>query len=153
MKALTQPQASGVGGWLAFLVFVLLVMSPLMGYSNLINQEKDALSQYPQLAGNPRFIEHMWALWLSLKVNVVASMSTGFALWKLRTKTVVSSVIAVWWISSMIALSLQAYAIQQLNNSDAWPEWVGGAVASMLVLIGWTIYLIRSKRVQNTYVL
>lgn len=53
----------------------------------------------------------------------------------------------------MIALSLQAYAIQQLNNSDAWPEWVGGAVASMLVLIGWTIYLIRSKRVQNTYVL
>jgi len=153
MKTLANHRIEGVGGWLAFLVFVLLVLSPLAGYSTLSKQERDALTQYPQLSEIPAFKDHMWALWLSYKINVAASMSTGFALWKLRTRTVIPSVIAAWWIASACALSLQAYAVQLLNNRDAWPDWVGGSVASMLVLAGWTIYLIRSKRVQNTYTL
>lgn len=152
MEATAKAELSGVGGWLAFLVFSSMVLSPLHGYSMLTAEEQEVFARRPDLLTNPYFLHFSQLMWLNWKIGAAASIATGFALWKLRTKSTVRIVIIVWWMAFVLANSIQVYAFNTISGQiSVGGEWVGGLIGSSIVLAGWTAYLLRSKRVRSTY--
>lgn len=147
-------EVKGVGGWLAFLMISLAILSPLRNffgfYVNVIVMEK-----VKHLAGNP--------LWTTYKVIVLVLMVLGctllilaaYRLWRDRVWRSVRFAIMAMWLAGV---GLDALALVVLFcvfgggfAMVAWQNGIQGVLSGMVFPVIWTLYLLRSKRVRNTY--
>ncbi|HZF96070.1 MAG TPA: DUF2569 family protein [Allosphingosinicella sp.] len=141
----------GVGGWLAFLVIVLAVLTPLRTIVDTV-----------QIYLDPTMLEVFGERLGLVQGLEVALSAAGIALawylaWRLNSvhsRKTIRIVIPGLWILSLGALGLELLVLSVvgglpvgLMTEAVAPEILRGAVFSGI----WTAYLLKSVRVENTY--
>ena len=144
---------AGVGGWLMFLVLVLGVFRPLAVlvsiYANLYADPNVALAYGPVWPAIQLF---EWLL------NAAMIAGCWYLVWRLNRRqvwrTVQLTIAGLWLVSlgyqllDVAGISLIAgVAAERLIPFVIWP-----IAQSVIFCLLWTAYLLRSKRVANTYV-
>jgi len=145
----------GVGGWLKLLVLGLCIFGPLISCGQNANDFARAEASNPSLAGLESWQSFKtysnWALLLSLSIT----FSAGYRLWKIHTPESVNFAIAAMWIAAPASVLLQVGAAYLSIGLDALreaaPEMISGVVRGWIVAFVWTMYLLKSRRVRNTY--
>jgi len=143
---------AGVGGWLAFLVLVLAVFRPLAVLVGL----------YLNLYANPNVATAYGAAWPAIQIfewllNAAMIAGCWYLAWLLNRRQVwrtVQITIAGLWVVALgyqlidlVGVSLISGAsIGLLLSYVARP-----LIQSVIFCVLWSAYLLRSKRVANTY--
>jgi hypothetical protein len=141
----------GVGGWLAFLVIVLAVLTPLR-----------VLVSTLQLYGDPEIAAAFGSRWaliqaIEIGLSVATVLFSWYLAWRLNAVEVwrtVQIVIAGLWILSLGTLALEVLAVSLIGGLPlgAMVEATMFEVVRGFVFAGiWTAYLLKSRRVANTY--
>jgi hypothetical protein len=146
---------TGVGGWLAWLIFGLLVLGPL----SMVGRTYSDLSAAEHLSGidgNPQWQLFKQITWTVVACSAALSIATGYRLWRDQTSSSLS--LAKWslWLIGPVTYALHSLVIPAvvLNapvEVNEFARFVGGLVASCIGATVWTLYLSRSVRVLNTY--
>ena len=146
---------SGVGGWLRFLIIILMVLNPIMGLGSLTRELHDVESQLPQLTTDIHSSNYRHVAWLIFAVLAAISFSAGYRLWKIHFPESVRFAIVALWLSGPLiylldlAASILILGLQRSLNE--LPRMVGKMLLSCVGPGLWTAYLMRSIRVKNTY--
>lgn len=145
---------SGVGGWLALLVFGLLFLGPLFGAGRISADFISAEGQYPAIKSHPQYANLKAATWSTFLAFAILSIYAGWGLAKGSDWSVVQRARIVLWVigpvSSIVIGALVPFAVlRQSAVSD--PQFIGSFIASVIVAAVWTSYLSNSKRVRATY--
>lgn len=133
----TRLEPTGVGGWLALLIFGIGIATPI--------------SAVVEIARTASTAEGAWAFGGSLLVLVAfaaGGVYTGWALWRRwpdAPKT------ALWFILGVAGLSAVGFVMLIIEGAD--PAQTAGQIVGLSVwVLVWTSYLRKSRRVRNTYV-
>jgi len=144
----------GVGGWLGLLVVGLTILGPILGAVNLSADFTNAEIDYPKIASFAPWVSYKSAIWAVFGVAALVSLTSGLLLFRFRPSSVRLSIVALWIIGPVKVLLDIVVANTSFTQTVAaamvqgmWP----GLFVSILVAIIWTSYLLRSKRVRNTY--
>ncbi|MGA8038381.1 MAG: DUF2569 family protein [Candidatus Acidiferrales bacterium] len=152
----------GVGGWLTFFIFTVVVLGPLNGISSValaIGDLKRMYGEFPAIHSSAVF--HFLDKIASVAVRV-SGIVVGIRLWKIRPRAVEA---AKLWLT-MVALlafgqmvvglstwiieahgSFSAAAAAHPNNQDVFLRFARSIIYSLI----WYAYFVRSERVANTY--
>lgn len=146
----TRRNLAGIGGWLALLIFWLVVLRPLAGVYLLI-QMRAATEADPSIIARSTWLVNTSFFWIIFLAVAALSIYGGLRLFWDRTPPAVTTAIWILWSTSLIAASAlliaQAYLAGGVGAGDiAYTLGVNIAVAA-----AWTLYLKRSRRVQRTY--
>ncbi|MCB2066536.1 MAG: DUF2569 family protein [Erythrobacter sp.] len=147
-------EPSGVGGWLALLVAGLLVLGPLLSLGMTSGELGQAEYTNPQLVGSPVWEQVKFITWIAWFTQAVLSVYAGYRLTRDFTPSAVRYAVAILWFNNIgiNILSFGALAlIPSLDATAAVGEMVGSLIAGVVPAGIWTAYLLRSKRVRNTY--
>lgn len=142
----------GVGGWLAFLVLVLAVFRPLAVL----------IATYANLYGDPNVALAYGAAWPAIQLfewllNAAMIGTCWYLAWRLNRRQVwrtVQITIAGLWL---VALGYQLIDLAGVAMISGAPlDLLIGYVArplvqSVIFCAIWTAYLLKSRRVANTY--
>lgn len=146
---------SGIGGWLAFLIFGMMVFWPLVQFGQMSNEFRNALEKLPELAANPEWIKYKQVSWLIFTASSMTSFAAGYRLWKIHFPDSVRFTVLALWLSGPgadLAYSLAALIIfNKLSTHDALTAMTAKIVMSLLITGVWVAYLKLSIRVKNTY--
>jgi hypothetical protein len=146
---------SGIGGWLLFLIIGLMVLGPLAGFGNLSSAFSDALEQHPQLASNSQWQTYRNASWVIFFSVASVGFFAGYRLWQNHYPgSVHFAIVALWIIGptrTVLDVASAAVIFGSLRGQDQFPEIIGSIIGSCIGSAIWTAYLLRSKRVTNTY--
>lgn len=146
---------SGIGGWLAFLIASLMVISPLLGFGNLYGTFSDVKTMQPILAASPEWLRYKAGTWFIFALFAAISYAAGYRLWKIRTPESVRFAVAAIWLVGPVAqichAGWSAVALGQGIAANGLASTVGEVAGSCIIATFWTLYLLRSTRVHNTY--
>jgi hypothetical protein len=145
-----EPTVTGVKGWLAVLVVVIGLLVPLGQLGSFLALLKAAPILEPHFASN-------WTTYFGLASTIMAARAIVclFVANLLLNRRLVSTpkiaIIGIW--TALILLNLISLAVAVAFNPG--PVSLSKAVGSLFWLLVFcviaTIYLLRSKRVANTY--
>lgn len=147
-------ELKGVGGWLAFLVISLGVLSPLRtlyGYfRDVVLTEQDM-----GLAGNPVWETYTTIVLVLVVIGCLLFFLAAYRLYRQHVWRSVRFAIMAMWVActgmdviGMVALYVVfggEFAVTALQNVRG--ELIKGLVFPTI----WTLYLLKSRRVRNTY--
>lgn len=141
----------GIGGWLAFLILVLAVFSPIGIAVSIVQIYND-----PTIAA--AFGER-WGLMQGVEIFLAVLDIAGFwfVAWRLNSVQIWQSVriaIAGLWILGLGVMMVEFLAVAAIGRIPLGAIFEGGAIeiARSIVFGGvWTAYLLNSRRVANTY--
>jgi hypothetical protein len=146
------PDGAGVGGWLAFLVLVLAVFRPLAVL----------IALYANLYADPNVAAAYGPVWPAIQlfewlINGAMIAGCWYLAWRLSRRqvwrTVPITIIGIWLVSPAYLL-IDLVGISMISGASltALSGYVARPlVQSVVFSILWTAYLLRSKRVANTY--
>ncbi|WP_175403299.1 DUF2569 family protein [Delftia sp. JD2] len=146
------PKLVGVGGWLAFLVIVLVAVGPILLLMNFYNEYKilAPLIQTSKLARQVLYIEALSA--------VTLAAGSAYAGWCLATRaTGAPGFVRAFLAFQVVATALTFLSLAKLPGLDQQAmsgfsaDAVKGVFQSLFSAAIWTSYLNRSKRVCATY--
>jgi len=146
------PQIVGVGGWLAFLVIVLVAVVPILLLMNFYNEYKILAPsvQTSKLARQVLYIEALSA--------VALATGSAYAGWCLSTRAPGAPGFArAFLVFQVVATALTLFTLANLPGLDPQAmsgfgaDAMKGVVQSLSSAAVWTSYLNRSKRVRATY--
>jgi len=145
----------GVGGWLAFLLVSLAILSPartLFGYY----RDVVLTEQNRGVSGNP-----VWEMYTAIVLALVAVGCLLFFLAAYRLyryhvwRSVRFAIVAMWLACTgmdVIGMLLLYFVFGGEFVSMAWQDGAGGAlIKGLLYPTVWTLYLLKSQRVKKTY--
>jgi hypothetical protein len=140
----------GVGGWLAWLTFSLLFLSPALSAF---------LAYSSTLTSKPPVAPELWTtvlhtVWVPWGVRTVLCLLMGLLLLKRLRRSTRFIVMVLLWVGVLLpeAVSYAIVAIEQPSWVGAIAPGIGQEIGQMVIpTLIWTIYLGVSKRVQNTY--
>lgn len=141
-----QAELKGVAGWLAFLVTVLGLVSPTNKMLDLFNN-----------LGLPWDYDWEPVLTMTWLLNLAAIFFSVYLAYRLfvgRDWQTVRFVIAGVWVISVgttIAIWAIAYLIAPDELNDEMGVFMGELLRGVVFGTVWTLYLLNSKRVRNTY--
>lgn len=144
----------GIGGWLIFLIIVLSVLNPLANIGMLAAELRRVEQETPYLLQIPVFIHYKWFSWALVLICSVIGIVAGYTLWKKHVwKSVRQAIIAIWIMGPLATVLIALYIYMNFGSMavEAGGEIVGSLVRSLVFAGIWTAYLLRSKRVRNTY--
>ena len=148
---------SGIGSWLAVLIFGMMVLSPLIGIGSLSNELRTAIEKLPQLEQNSQWQTYKQTAWIIFTSSAALSFTAGYRLWKLHIPDSVKFAIYALWIISIGRPFLDGVATIVIfgsnNFSEVFPEMIAAMIPAVITAGIWTAYLKRSVRVKNTYVM
>jgi hypothetical protein len=143
----------GVGGWLAFLIFVLVIFG-LSSFGEFSNLKEMAVNKYPDFARSPEWQTYMTFMWWYLSAELALRIGAVYCLVAIKRW---SSVIFTLWVLCLIG-PINLILNSVIANIIFYPlpfvqfeKILGQLVASIIGSTVWTAYLLRSKRVRNTY--
>lgn len=150
-----RPELYGVGGWLGFLVLMLMLISPLinLGFTNANLQMFD--SQFPELIESIPFSQIRTISYSAMALSIIGSISAGaFLLSYYKPFSVWYTIFVLIALGPVAGIITELLILETASNvillqDDAW-----AGVASPTQALGpmiWTIYFIVSQRVKNTY--
>ncbi|WP_286999676.1 MULTISPECIES: DUF2569 family protein [Comamonas] len=147
---------AGIGGWLRFLIVSLTILAPLAILGRVTGEIQAAESQFPNLINLPLWNQMKEVSWTVGIVQAAILIGAGFLLWKTRLRSTTKRVITMLWIGGPLTAILGLLAIAYISNEPLATvvnhEVLGGILGSCISAFIWSAYLIRSRRVQNTYV-
>lgn len=147
----------GVGGWLAFLIFTMLVIGPVLDLVGMAAFGMAGL-EFPAVIKSEQWSLYKRAEWIALlifcSISISISIYGGFGLLKKRTPNAVTTAKVVLWFNGPIAVIIYGIVLPAMMPSNAGidtAEVVASLLSSLVYLGIWTAYLSQSKRVRNTY--
>lgn len=137
----------GVGGALAFLIYLMMVLAPIWRLVDAAGQIELQEIQYPGLIRNPEWESMKTGIWVISFPSVGFLVYAGWRLWKIHEASSVS--LAKWalWISGPGSTLLAMVVFKEAEAEHILSALVPGVIAASL----WTAYLTMSERVKNTY--
>ena len=146
----------GIGGWLQFLIISLMILSPLVAFGQTLSEIKTQEAGIQNLVDNPLWQSIKITIWTFTAIQCSLIISAGFRLWKDHRRTSVRYAITMLWIAGPLLSLIAVLVIAFIGNVDpfAGPQVAQAIGSSMAGVIGatvWTLYLMRSQRVANTY--
>ena len=147
---------TGVGGWLTLLVVGLMALGPLRSVERMTAELSKAEAANAALTTNALWMSYKANAWMLWGIFSTVSFGAGYCLYKIHLRRSVHIAIAALWVIGpgfAIADMLNSYLTVlrpmhlPLNTDDLLAATIASAVASAF----WTGYLLRSKRVKNTY--
>jgi hypothetical protein len=143
----------GVGGWLGYLVLLLIVISPVKMVVETGQALQQVESENPGLRSVAEWVDYTQWSWALVAAAVSLSFAAGYRLWKVHHWDSVKFAIGALWLigaGTSVADWLITWAI--LDTAVALTEMIDSDIAAALIgPMLWTAYLLRSKRVANTY--
>lgn len=138
---------TGVKGWLLFLVTILLLIGPLRGAWGVNSELEAALLAEPALAGTDEWFEIQGTAWVAWGFGAILSVAAGLILLLARKSWAVVVAMALLWLVGPVLLSFTIWD-SGLEFDKTYLIAIGKSTASALL---WTLYLMISVRVKNTY--
>jgi hypothetical protein len=145
---------SGVGGWLALLIFGFTILGPLMAIGEIDRYVEEAEIALPRLTAQAMWLRYTAIVWKILYSMAFLSFMTGCILLFSRTwRAVILAIATLWLVGPVSNLAYQVAAVVSVGSFSAVPApaLAGALLRSTAVATLWTAYLLRSKRVKNTY--
>lgn len=143
----------GIGGWLAFLILALVLLSPFIGAVRIGGNLASTESQYPNLITFAPWSTYKSAIWSSYLIGSGLSFYAGLGLFASRKASVVTRAKIILWIigpaASVINLLLIPLVVFGKLESDA--RLFGALLGTVFFTTLWTAYLSKSRRVKATY--
>lgn len=143
---------SGVGGWLAFFVYVVCFIGVLTRFSSSLREFQANERLFPELVGMADWEKMKIILYSIDGLASLAMITLGVGLLQKNTRVMIDYAINAIWLAGPLAL-LFAYIVVGLLFG-IWgmdTEFVTQFFISNVLAIVWTLYFKRSKRVRNTY--
>ena len=147
----TRAEPVGFGGWLALLVVWMIVFRPVAGVYMLSMMRDDSLAN-PNILENSSWLINTSTFWIIFLAVAALSIYGGLRLWRDRSPAAVRTAIIILWIYSPVAAADLLIARSFLEGRVPWPNAVMTIVINLAIAAVWTAYLMRSRRVRNTYV-
>ena len=143
-------EARGVGGWLALLVFGLMVGSPLFALGGTASELRSAENSYPQLTEMAAWQSAKTATWAFAFLQAIMSFFAGWRLVRKFLPSTVTYVTSVLWVAGPGINIVSALVISSILSAPAGPA-IAASGQSFIYAIIWSAYLAKSRRVENTY--
>lgn len=145
----------GVRGWLALLVVGMCILGPLIAIGETSSNLHAAERESAHLANLPLWVNYKQAMWRLIALICGILIFGGWSLWKHYQSSSVYIAITCLWVANIIAV-VGDYAItSSILGADiaasSTNEYVGMTIRALVAPTVWTLYLLNSKRVQNTY--
>ncbi len=141
---------SGIGGWLAFFIVVLTLISPGLSIANELRWQPYFID-FPPIAPG---LSVEAASWIVTTTSIFGTWFFAYRLVFVRRWTTVRMVIAGVWIIAVLGLVLRAAIISLSLGSDMAAILTAsgfGQLRPFAFCTVWTVYLIQSDRVSDTY--
>ncbi len=145
-------ELSGVGGWLAWLVFVLLIGGPIASIVAVVNEHD--ITKTPGLDSSVATLS--WAIDAVVLIGLAAwSLYCGILLLRLKPNAPKITKAYLIGLFSYAALGVTLTIITGTKSGPDSGDASSAIVPFLRTLVGaivWYSYLATSKRVKNTYV-
>lgn len=142
----------GVGGWLALLIFGMLIGGPLRSLAGTMSDLNGAERANPALIGLALWGTIKAFTWVVTLTSIVASAHAGWRLgWRLRPSSVKIAIWTLWLAGPMMTL-IAVSGVSLLSGTGFSEIWTAGMATPFAYAAIWTAYLLKSDRVRNTYV-
>ena len=147
------PELKGVAGWLGLFVIILSVISPLRS----IIQTGLTLQIAPDIEAQlgTKWTIYAGFTWSLTAATAVATLYFAYRLIWVQIRSTVRLVIRGLWVVTAGALALDFIVASILwpeNIAQLDPEYMKGIFQSLIFATVWSLYLMKSRRVANTYV-
>lgn len=143
----------GVAGWLAWLVFAMIALGPMLSLGGILDAFRSAEAQYPTLDGMTTWEIHKAGHWVVWLISSGVSAWGGWILATKRTVDVPRTAKRCLWLSG--PGSALGHLLVSLKTLGSSADVIGEALLQLLTAaLGaglWVLYLTKSKRVRNTY--
>ena len=146
----TRAERVGIGGWLALLIAWMVVFRPVAGIYMLTMLQAHSLADPTALESNGWLVDTS-TFWLIFLIVAALSIYGGLRLWRDRSPAAVRTAIIILWIYSPIAAVDLLIARALLEGGVPWPNAALTVGINLAIAAVWTVYLMRSRRVRNTY--
>ena len=147
-----KPARVGVGGWLGFLAISLVVLGPLVTVAMTAAEISNLKSLNPDAAATPQWSNAVAVSWATVIAYSAISIFAGYRLFKHHVWRTVPIVIACMWIAGPGVGILSLMAMDDMSGGNVTAGDVGAGLGKSIVsCFGWTLYLLLSRRVKNTY--
>lgn len=144
----------GVGGWLVLLITGLMILGPLGGAGRLYGEIATLERTYPNLISVSEWSTYKSAVsWIFLG-SAAISFWGGLRLSWENNWSAVENAIAALWISGPGAAVLIGVLVPVIifdKASFTVSDIIAGLVWSIITASVWTVYLLKSRRVGNTF--
>jgi hypothetical protein len=143
----SKPVVSGIGGWLFIFILSLLVTAIrfINSYFSTIQLFEEANLELP---ANTYFIALKIICWTA----AISFLGAFWLMIRYRNSTTITTVVRVIWVCGLGALVADTAAA-----AIFLPTWkmqiddIGQIIAAFISTTIWSLYLLRSERVRNTY--
>jgi hypothetical protein len=150
--AYTGDELGGVGGWLAFFVIIIGIFTPLGQivalFGNLYGDPSVALA-YGDNWGAIQVVA-----WVLTALSIALALFMAYRLLKVETWETVRIVIAGIWALAIVMPAIEflvVLAVTGMPVRDLFAVTVLDFVRGLVFGTIWTLYFLRSRRVDNTY--
>jgi hypothetical protein len=146
-------QPVGVGGWLLFLILVLMWIGPLAGAGRINADIVAAESRFPSLVATVTWRAFTHATWWAFFGLSCVSFYAGVVLARRRDRSAITRARIALWILGPGAVLVMQVMIPFFTLGDLEPaaQILVRLAVSIIVVELWTLYLLKSRRVQATY--
>lgn len=149
----THKELKGIGGWLLLLTLGMCAFTPLVDTLQVgaLFYEVNRWSEISGVAISKSWTHYQWVCWSFIGLTNLVRMSAGFGLVRSRKKKTVDWAIKALWIAGPVALLAFSLLSVPYFNLFAKAGFWAALIQSSLYAGAWSLYLRKSKRVQNTY--
>ena len=146
----------GIGGWLALLIVILTILSPLVKIVMLAKEFSEIEMGNPLMLLMAPYVQYKWFCWGMAWIISALSIGVGCLLWKKHEWKTVRMTICFFWVLEPLAITLLGFYLYMSFGSEVLTELLRDLPRTLVKFIVWsgiwTAYLLKSKRVRNTYV-
>jgi|GEM_PF-2793428 len=148
----TNKGPTGVGGWLLLLVVGMMILGPLMLAAGIGSNFQWLSESYPSFIFSEQGTAYKTAAWWAFLIISAISFFGGWGLGWDHSRSAVFRAKAILWINGPGALVVFTLINNHyLGTGTSIGGFVGALIGSAIIPSLWTAYLLKSKRVQNTY--
>lgn len=151
-KSALSPPLKGVGGWLYYLIGILVFVTPALRAKAVLSNFQYATNSMAEIPG------YLTAVGVDATMNIflsIGSIYCGFLLWKIRPYAVLAT--KIFFVANILYVIFGIFIITALSS---FPPQIEKALElgattnlarDLMPAVFWMIYLSRSKRVKATY--
>jgi hypothetical protein len=141
----------GVSGWLLLLTIIMTILGPLTRIGNFMSEFENTAGKFQLFSQNIQWMRYRQAALAIMLFAITISIASGWRLWRIYTpKSVIFAICALWIagpISKLLVVASRLYIFEGMKFEPMLPE----LMASFITPTIWSLYLMRSIRVKNTY--
>ena len=141
----------GIKGWLLFFILTLTILGPPWKAWRQFEKWEAVRNSAPEYAGGPEFALLHNIAWVSHGVGTTLGILTGLLLWKRKCASSVKFAIVSLWIMGPIISIIGHFIALELAELEFVIGDLRFLIVPTLSAALWTGYLLKSRRVENTY--